>query len=207
MADRLTDLAKQGARLVRSQPVLQRGVHSVTEVVRSQPVLVDALSRLAALEGDERILPLATPPAAVEARRAAFPEDPGPERWPVVGVETHHLGAEEEQALAAVARQQLAEPWFRPVFLASEAAAAAARATGCPFDLVPAHATGPEVLGQRVADLLTGFGATSVLRADAAGLAPEHLLALRTVAARQRVAREARAARSRGFLRLRTPGR
>ncbi|WP_462418717.1 hypothetical protein [Kytococcus sp. Marseille-QA3725] len=206
MADRLAAIARQGAGLVRRQPVLQRAVHTVLDLVRSQPVLVDALSRVAALEGEERILPLATAPEAVAERARRHPEDPGPERWPVVGVETHHLGDAEEQALAAVARQQLQEPWFRPVLLTSESAVAAARATGCPFDLVPAHDTSTRLLGQRVADLVTGFGATLVLRAGPDGLSPEHLTALRVVADRQRAHRAARSAPRRAGSGPRTPG-
>lgn len=197
MADRLTQTGKRVVRVVRQRPALQRAVHTVTEAVRTRPVLVDALSRLAALEGEERILPLATPGAAAARRAELFPQDPAPERWPVVGVETHHLDpADEESALAALAGQQLENPWFRPVVLASEEASAAARAAGLPFDLVPAHAATPAVVGQRVADLVTGFGATLVLRATPTGLAPEHLEALTQVATRRREARRRRAERA-----------
>ncbi|OLT37652.1 hypothetical protein BJF82_10120 [Kytococcus sp. CUA-901] len=147
MADRQTQVMKTVARVVRRQPALRWAATSTAAAVRSQPVLVDAISRLAALEGEERILPLATQDEAAAERARRHPEDPGPERWPVVGVEVHHLGADEEDALAAVARQQVEHPYFRPVFLASESAVSAARATGCPFDLVPAHATRPRSSG------------------------------------------------------------
>ena len=189
MADRQTQVMKTVARVVRRRPALRWAATSAAAAVRSQPILVDALSRLAALEGEERIHPLATQDEAAAERARRFPQDPEPSRWPVVGVEVHHLGTDEEAALAAVARQQVEHPFFRPVFLASEAAVGAARATGCPFDLVPAHAATPEVLGQRVADLMSGFGARWVFRAGPAGLAPEHLQALEVLATRRREAR------------------
>ncbi|SNC65361.1 hypothetical protein SAMN05445756_1309 [Kytococcus aerolatus] len=160
--------------------------------IRARPALVDVLGRLAATDPPERVHPLTTQEAAVAARAARYPQDPGPELWPVVGVEVHHLGAHEEQALVAVARQQVEQPWFRPVLLASEAAVAAARETGCPFDLVPEHAATPEVVGQRLADLVTGFGAQQVWRAGPDGLAPEQLEALRVLADRHRRARGGR---------------
>lgn len=190
MAD-LERALRRGAFVVRRQPVLRSAVHLVVAQVRSHPQLVDVLARVAALEGRDRVLPLHTQDGAVASRRALHPDDEGPERWPVVGVETHHLDAQEEQAaLAAVTRQQVEQPWFRPVFLCHERSLAAARSTGCPFDLVPAHATDAQVVGQRVADLIEGFGATWVLRAGPDGLEPEHLAALATLAHRQRRRRQ-----------------